>query len=89
MTQPKPLFFHIIGACSTLSLVMMLFYVGAGAMLGDAGVAARFLKQYPGAEPFLIFALPVMLVGSPAWLWVITEPWRNSSAGGKDIEKKD
>ncbi len=76
MSQPKPFFFHLIGICSTLSLVMMLFYLGVGAMLGDGEVAARFLTQYPGSEPFLIFALPVMLVGSPAWLWVMTEPWR-------------
>lgn len=70
---PRPFYFHLVGISSVLSLVLSLFYLGAGALRGDFSVAARYFEQYPGLQPFLIFIFPVILVGAWAWVKALTQ----------------
>ena len=65
----KPLYFHIVGLSSLVSLLLVLLYVAAGLLRGDlAGLVRKYFDYYPGLEPFIIFIFPVVLVGAWAWL---------------------
>jgi hypothetical protein len=70
MDESQKIFlFNLIGAFSTAALVMIVFYVLPGAIHGDFSVIGRFFNAYPGSQPFVIYAFPVVLILGGAWTW--------------------
>ena len=61
--------FHLIGVSSVLGLLGLALLALQRMIDGEAAGPAEFFEKYRGAEPFMIFIFPVVLIGSIAWIW--------------------
>jgi len=62
--------FHFVGFFSLVSLLLLAGLLLPDALRGDFQVVGDYFDAYPGIEPFVIFVLPIILIGGPAWGWM-------------------
>ncbi len=78
-----------LGGFCAASFLAVLILVLPDILAGHLNTVRRFLEEYRGIEPFLIFLLPVVLVAGPAWLLQKAGLLRSRDEGKKSDEKLD
>ena len=61
--------YRFIAFFCAISLLLLLLLLIPMVVQGDYSKVSQFFVQYPGSEPFIIFILPVILIGGTAWIW--------------------
>lgn len=61
-------FLNLLGVASAFCLVLVIVTFGPEALKGDFTQIKAFLESYRGAEPFLIFILPIILIVGFFWI---------------------
>ncbi|MDP3920234.1 MAG: hypothetical protein Q8R76_05460 [Candidatus Omnitrophota bacterium] len=61
--------FHYMGGFSAVCLIWTLILILPNLIRGDMESIRMIFQRYPGMEPFIIFFLPIIVVGGGAWIW--------------------
>lgn len=62
---------NLMGFTCAFSFLLVLVFVFPGVLQGNFQVVHDFFEKYRGAEPFVIFIFPVIIVIGSAWVYKI------------------
>ena len=67
---------NLMGFICAFSFLIVVVFVLPGAVRGDFQIIHDFFEKYRGAEPFVIFIFPVIMIVGCAWFWQKIESFR-------------